>query len=265
MPLGNPAWYGRPVIPMPSTPGRAGELPSGMPTGEPANLEGLFDAGDGLPESLPLDPMPTLAAWLEEAWKRRDEPNPNAIALATVDVEGRPSARIVLCKSIVADPGYIVFYTNYESRKGRELAANPNAAAVFHWDHADLQARIVGPVVRSPAGESDAYYASRELAKRLGAHASDQSRPIGSRQEMIEKVGETVAGLGVDLDALAGAGDMQIPRPAHWGGFRLWAREVELWVGSGSRIHDRARWTRELTPEGEGFNAGAWSASRLQP
>ncbi len=236
-----------------------------MSTGEPANLENLFDAADGLPETLPTDPMPTLAAWLKDAWARKDSPNPNAIALATADGQGRPSVRIVLCKSIEADPGYVVFYTNYDSRKGQELAANPNAAVVFHWDHADLQARLVGPVVKSPAAESDAYFNSRELAKRLGARASDQSRPIGSREAMLEKVAETVAGVGLDLDALSGQGDMNVERPAHWGGYRLWAREVELWVGSGSRIHDRARWTRDLTPEGEGFAAGAWSATRLQP
>jgi pyridoxamine 5'-phosphate oxidase len=214
-----------------------------------------------LPERLPADPLAIAAAWLAEAWERREQPNPNAMVIATTDAAGRPSARVVLCKDIVAGAGFVRFVSNYESRKGRELAANPRAAIVMHWDHRHRQVRIEGVVRKATAAESDAYFAGRAWASRLGAHASRQSEPIGSRDE-----------LGAALDAVAArfgrteAPGASIPRPAHWGGYELHADAVELWTEGAGRIHDRARWTRELAADDAGgFRRGNWSSTRLQP
>jgi len=223
---------------------------------------------DLLPDPLPADPLPLLTRWLNEAWERRLQPNPNAMVLATAK-DGYPSARVVLCKELVADPGYVVFYTNYHSRKGRELAANPRAAAVLHWDHLHRQVRIEGPVVLSPADESDAYFASRPWQSRVGAWASAQSEPIASREEMEAALASSARRLGVPDPGSPAAQeitDATIPRPPHWGGYRLWIETLELWVQGDARIHDRGRWSRPLVPRGEGgFEAGAWSAVRLQP
>lgn len=226
----------------------------------------LYRIEETLPDPLPGDPMPLAADWLAQAWARKDQPNPNAFALATADAQGRPSARIVLCKALHPDPGIVVFYTNYRGRKGLELDANPRAAACFHWDHADRQLRIEGPVLRSPPEESDAYFASRAIESRVGAWASEQSQPIESREDLLAKVGLTAMELGVAIEDLEGGSpEVQIPRPPHWGGFRLWAERVELWVGGPGRVHDRAGWTRTLTPAQGGFTPGPWSATRLQP
>jgi pyridoxamine 5'-phosphate oxidase len=216
-----------------------------------------------LSDPLPSSPLTLAAEWLAQAWRERRQPNPNAMVLATTTADGRPSARIVLCKDIAPDPGFVVFYTNYESRKGRELAANARAAVVMHWDYLHRQIRVEGRVVKAPAADSDAYFASRALESRVGAWASKQSQPISSRAELLSAVDAAAKRLGASAP---GPGDVAIPRPPHWGGFRLWAEAVELWVEGDARIHDRARWTRTLTPRGDGqFDAGAWSATRLQP
>ncbi|HKE44777.1 MAG TPA: pyridoxamine 5'-phosphate oxidase [Steroidobacteraceae bacterium] len=222
-----------------------------------------------LPDPLPDDPMPVAAAWLKEAWERRALPNPDAMVLATVDAQGRPSARVVLCKSIVADPGYLLFYTNYHSRKGHELEAHPRAAAVLHWDTLQRQLRIEGPVVKATSAESDAYFATRAWQRQLGAWASRQSEPVESRAVLVEAVRRASEKFGTP-DALEShsATDhaAQLPRPPHWGGYRLWADAVELWVQGEHRIHDRARWERTLAPKDpHSFAATAWHATRLQP
>jgi pyridoxamine 5'-phosphate oxidase len=212
--------------------------------------------------------MRIVSRWLEDAWERRQQPNPNSMVLATTSADGHPAARVVLCKGLVEEPGYLVFYTNYESRKGAELAACPRAAAVMHWDYLQRQVRITGPVTRSPPAESDAYFASRPWPSRIAAWASEQSRPIASRAELVAAVAAAAERLGAPNPATPppeGA-DFSIPRPAHWGGYRLWAEEVELWQEGKSRIHDRFSWTRELAPGGpQGFAAGPWSVARLQP
>ncbi|MEZ6241962.1 MAG: pyridoxamine 5'-phosphate oxidase [Phycisphaerales bacterium] len=236
-----------------------------MTTSDPGALAGVFDAGGGLPEPLPSEPMTTLDAWLDEAWSRRDVPNPNAMTLASVDAEGRPAARIVLCKSVEPERGSLVFYTNYRGRKGRELEANPHVACVLHWDHLQRQVRVEGVVTKTSAAESDAYFRTRSWESRLGAWASDQSEPIASREALLEKVAEKAIELGVDLGAIVDGREVEIPRPPHWGGYRVWADRVELWVGACGRVHDRARWTRELTRDGNAYKGGAWSVTRLQP
>jgi pyridoxamine 5'-phosphate oxidase len=234
-----------------------------MPT--PTDPAQPFALDETLPDPLPADPMPTLASWLDYATREKIQPNPNAIALATVDPNGRPSSRIVLCKSLEAEPGAVVFYSNKNSRKGRALAANPHAAITFHWDDLDRQARVEGPVTHVSDAEADAYFASRHPASRVGAWASDQSQPITSRDDLLGKVMTAMQQLDVDFDTLEDGGDVHIPRPPHWGGYRVWAQRVELWVGSPVRIHDRAEWTRQITPTDDGFSAGEWSSTRVQP
>ncbi|MEM8834339.1 MAG: pyridoxamine 5'-phosphate oxidase [Planctomycetota bacterium] len=234
-----------------------------------ADLSEAYAVDQLLPEPLPTGsgeggPMGLFKAWFDEAHTRKVQPNPHAMTLCTVDPGGTPSARIVLCKGIELDPGAIVFYSNRASRKGRALEANPHASLVFHWDALDRQVRIEGPVTLVSDVESDAYFQSRKVGSRVGAWSSDQSEPIESRAAMIEKVERTVEELGVDLTK-DDADGQHVPRPAHWGGYRVWARAIEFWVGGPGRVHDRARWTRELTSSGDGFGANAWSATRLQP
>lgn len=209
-----------------------------------------------LPETLPAEPMPLVAAWLAESTRRADQPNPNAMVLATVDGQGRPSARVVLSKGIDVDEGTVRFVTNYESRKAGELAANPRAALVMHWDHLNRQVRIEGLVQKSSADDSDRYFASRPRASQLGAWASDQSRPVASRAELQAKFAAAESRF---------SGRAQVPRPPHWGGFVLWAEVVELWMHGNARLHDRAEWRRSLSQDGEAVHAGAWNATRLQP
>jgi pyridoxamine 5'-phosphate oxidase len=190
------------------------------------------------------------------------------MVLATSEPDGQPSARIVLCKEIVAQPGYLVFFTNYLSRKGQQLARNPRAAAVFHWDALHRQVRIEGPVVQAPSADSDAYFASRPWQSRVGAWASQQSQAVASREILRKAVESTAARFGVPdpLHAQDDTGEHTVPRPPHWGGYRLWADSVELWVEGEGRIHDRARWTREVEPQADGlFRVGPWNATRLQP
>lgn len=222
---------------------------------------------DRLADPLPAEPLETAASWLAEAWRLRTQPNPNSMTLATC-TRGRPSARVVLCKEIVARPGYVVFYTNYHSRKGRELAENPRAAAVLHFDALQCQVRVEGLVTLSPASESDAYFASRALQSRIGAWASAQSEPIDSRERLRAAVADAAQRFGVDPSSAAAdtAPKVSVPRPPHWGGYRLWAEAVELWVEGAARIHDRARWSRAVIQGADGrMETGAWSVTRLQP
>lgn len=215
-----------------------------------------------LPEPLPAEPLAIAAEWLAQAWRERRQPNPNAMVLATATREAFPSARVVLCKHIEPVPGFVVFYTNYQSRKGQELAANGRAAVVMHWDHLHRQVRVEGRIVKAPAADSDAYFASRAVESRIGAWASQQSQPVTSRAELLKAV-ESVTERFRSKGAPA---EMSVPRPPHWGGYRLWAESVELWSEGEARIHDRARWTRTLTPRGaDQFDTGSWSATRLQP
>ena len=221
-----------------------------------------------LPDPLPTEPLELAADWLAEATRREVQPNPNAMVLATADASGRPSARVVLCKQITAHPGLLTYYTNYRSHKGRELQANPRAAIVMYWDQLHRQLRVEGRVVRASAAENDAYFATRNWQSRLGAWASQQSEPISSRAELIGNVAKTALRLALPVptgDEQARDPGLRIARPTHWGGYHLWAEAVELWVEGSARIHDRARWERTLTPQGESFEPGPWSVARLQP
>lgn len=207
--------------------------------------------------------MELLVRWFDEARAAGRAPNPDAMVLATATPQGRPSARVVLCKRIDPIGGRIVFFSHRTGRKGEELAANPRAACVFHWDAESRQARIEGRVSHLDDGESDAYFAGRPLLSKLGAWASLQSRPLASRGALVEAVREAAKRFGIGWTALfdAGAGEA-IPRPPGWGGYVVTADAVELWQGGEGRLHDRALWRREEGPAGK---AGPWSATRLYP
>lgn len=225
---------------------------------------------DPLPDELPPDPMHWADAWLKEALAAKVQRNPNSMTISTVDANARPSSRVVLCKEFVPQPGYLVFYTNYGSRKSTELAANPNAAALIHWDALGRQIRIEGIAVRSPAEESDAYFASRDRGSQLGAWGSDQSMTIESRDALVGQIRQRAAELGLetgdDNQVLVGNDPPPVARPEHWGGYRLWASAIELWLEGGDRIHDRARWQRDIVRTSpHAFSATPWRGTRLQP
>ncbi len=185
------------------------------------------------------DPLELFDRWFAEAG--RSEPNdPNAVALATADADGRPSARMVLLKGHGSD-GF-VWYTNEGSRKGMDLAANPVAALLFHWKTLRRQVRLAGPVERVAPDLADAYFASRSRASQLAAAASDQSRPLPSRETFTERVGA--------LDERLGGGP--VPRPAHWGGYRLTPETIEFWEDGADRMHHRRLFTRD----GKGWTEG---------
>ena len=214
--------------------------------------------------------MHWVHAWLDEAVEKAVQRNPNSMTAITVRDDGQPSGRVVLCKSFVPDPGYLVFYTNYKSDKVRDLDADNRIALVFHWDVFGRQVRIEGEAVRSPAEESDAYFATRDFGSQLGAWGSDQSSPLESRAALVAQVGRRAVKLGVsaakNFMSIAAADRPVIPRPPHWGGIRVWARRVELWLEGDDRIHDRARWERTLERTGnDTFATAAWKGTRLQP
>ncbi len=225
----------------------------------------------GLPDPLPPSPMPLLAQWLEEATEQAVTPNPNAMALATVSADGQPSVRQVLCKSMDHEAGSLVFYTNLQSPKSRDLQANPRCEVCFFWDPLQRQARVRGVAVRTTPEEDDAYFATRPLLSKLGAWASRQSQPLDGRMTLLRTLRDAAAKLHVPLEALDSAKALQaaasvvIPRPLHWGGWRIWAFRVELWVGMPGRLHDRACWERSCDLAADPPVQGPWRSARLQP
>ena len=188
-------------------------------------------------------PLEQFRQWLEEAFAAK-VPEPNAMTLATVGADGRPSTRVVLIKGF--DERGLVWYTNFRSRKGRELAGNPHAALQFHWVELERVVRIEGRVEFGDAAEADAYYASRPLASRIGAWASEQSEVLSSRADLVRRTAEM--GLRHGLNP---------PRPPHWGGYRLVPDYWEFWQGRRSRLHDRIRYQRQQD--------GLWTRQRLSP
>ncbi len=209
------------------------------------HLEKLLTAG-GMPTPPPADPMPLFKQWFDEAHREPKVPNPNAMVLATATPDGIPSARVVLCKSIEVTNPAVVFFTNYDGRKGKELLANPHCSAVFHWDHASRQARIEGTATVISATESDAYFATRPFLSRLGAWASLQSRPMQRPADLLVRLGEAAERFAINTaDVLSDNADADVPRPDHWGGFRISIARLELWCSRSGRLHERIGWTRE--------------------
>lgn len=194
-------------------------------------------------KSVSHDPMVEFARWFAEAQEAQVE-EVNAMTLATASSDGAPSARIVLLKGF--DASGFVFFTDYRSRKGEELEANPRAALVFFWSELERQVRITGTVTRTPAKESESYFRTRPLGSRLGAWVSHQSRVIPSRAPL-------EAGM---REAEARFPDGEVPLPPHWGGYRLVPQSIEFWQGRESRLHDRIRYVRD---------GDRWRVERLSP
>ncbi|CAN5369216.1 pyridoxamine 5'-phosphate oxidase [soil metagenome] len=193
------------------------------------------------------EPLPLFERWLDEAASAH-VPEPNAMTLATVDAAGRPRSRIVLLKGVdsgVGNGGF-KFYTNYDSAKGREIAAHPYVALQFHWVELERQVRIEGRVSKVDAADSDAYFASRPVKSRIGAWASPQSDVMPDRESLEARF----------ADAEQRFGDT-VPRPPHWGGYRVVPDVVEFWQGRRSRLHDRLRYRRD--------EQGRWIIERLAP
>jgi pyridoxamine 5'-phosphate oxidase len=200
-----------------------------------SDRSGIF-AGD--------DPFRLAQSWLDEA-EQTEINDPNAIALATVDTDGLPNVRMVLLKEIEADA--FVFYTNYESAKGREITASGKAAFVLHWKSLRRQVRVRGLVTREDGPQADAYYDSRALQSRIGAWASRQSQPLAGRAALVAEAARQGALHGLNPK-----------RPPFWGGFRVRPLEIEFWADGAFRLHDRFRW-RRATPD------AAWDITRLNP
>ncbi len=191
------------------------------------------------------EPFRLFTAWLAEA-AGAEPRDPTAMTLATVDADGAPNARMVLLKGV--DDGGFVFYTNMESQKGRELAAKPAAALVFHWKSSNRQVRVRGPVEPVSAAEADAYFASRPKQAQIGAWASKQSAPLESRLAFEKQIALYAAKYALG----------EVPRPPHWSGYRIVPRQIEFWQERPFRLHDRVVFTRDAP-------SAAWRKTRLYP
>lgn len=197
-------------------------------------------------ESVAGNPFTQFSTWLEEAIQA-GVPEPTAMILSTADAAGVPSARVVLLKGLEEDA--FRFFTNYRSHKGRDLAENPAVALTFFWPELERQVRVEGRVEKGSGPQSDAYYRSRPLGSRIGAWASEQSQPVANRQEL-----ETAQAAYEQRFA----GQEQIPRPKHWGGYHVYPTLIEFWQGRPNRLHDRIVYTRSAA-------ADSWQIGRLAP
>lgn len=193
--------------------------------------------------TLDADPLAQLRNWLDDAYAIAAIVEPNAMCVATAGADGQPSARMVLLRGL--DARGLMFYTSYDSRKGRELAANPRIAATFYWGQLHRQVRIVGNASQLSADESDTYFGARPRGNQLSAWASEQSEPVDSRRTLDERIA-----------AFSERFEEEVPRPHSWGGYLITPTRIEFWQGRPNRMHDRLEYTR---------NERAWSIRRLQP
>ena len=229
---------------MSAEPRRADGSPSASETdGLDARLD--YGAGGLSADDLAADPLVQLQRWLDVAAETDQLVEPSAMALATVDADGRPALRTVLLRRIVG--GRLLFFTSYRSRKAAHLEASPHAALLFRWANPTRQVEVRGAVERATAAESDAYFATRPRGSQLGAHTSPQSAAIPDRAAL-DRLVEATERRFADVE--------EVPRPDDWGGYALTPSEVECWQGRSSRLHDRFRYSRE----GDG-----WTVTRLAP
>ena len=218
-----------------------------------------------LSQSMTQNPLLLLQSWLNEAMELDLQPNPDTMAIATSNSQGLPNVRMVLCKEINTEEGYVVFYTNYNSVKSMEIKENPKCSALFHWDKLGYQIRIRGEILQSPDEENDAYFASRHLGSQVGAWASNQSDPVVDRQALDDQFRKILDRFNLTNESIT-RNEQKIPRPPHWGGYRLWVEEIEFWLNQKDRLHDRLHFRRVLTISSEGIETEKkWAVKRLQP
>jgi len=211
------------------------------------------------------NPLLLLQSWFNEAMELDLQPNPDTMAIATSNSQGLPNVRMVLCKEINTEEGYVVFYTNYNSVKSMEIKENPKCSALFHWDKLGYQIRIRGEILQSPDEENDAYFASRHLGSQVGAWASNQSDPVEDRQALDDQFRKILDRFNLTSESIT-RNEQKIPRPPHWGGYRLWIEEIEFWLNQKDRLHDRLHFRRALTISSEGIETEKkWTVKRLQP
>lgn len=215
-----------------------------IPLNDISSLRKEYKRGDLIEDAIPEDPMQLFAQWFSEVGSM-NIPEPNAMILSTVSPEGRPSSRTVLLKGL--DQGSFVFFTNYESKKSREIQQHPHVSLLFLWLEAERQIRIEGIATRIPKAESESYFASRPRESQLGAWASEQSKPISSREELEQRFKE-VEQRFQESDA--------IPMPDHWGGYAVSPASIEFWQGRVGRLHDRIIYEK---------HGDAWTKQRLNP
>ncbi len=225
-----------------------GECGYDVPLVSLSDLRRTYDNSELVLDDAADDPIEQFSRWFEQALAV-DPDDANAMILATADAAGAPAARVVLLKG--CDAQGFTFFTNYQSRKAQDLAANPLAALCFFWPALDRQVRIEGRVERTAENESEAYFASRPRGSQLGAWASAQSQPIADRAALLANLAA--------IEQRHSEGD--VPRPPHWGGFRLIPTMIEFWQGRPDRLHDRLRYVREEASE----DAGVWRRERLSP
>ncbi len=218
-----------------------------------------------LSQSMTQNPLLLLQSWLNEAMELDLQPNPDTMAIATSNSQGLPNVRMVLCKEINTEEGYVVFYTNYNSVKSLEIKENPKCSALFHWDKLGYQIRIRGEILQSPDEENDTYFASRHLGSQVGAWASNQSDPVEDREALDGQFKKILDRFNLTSESIT-RNEQKIPRPPNWGGYRLWIEEIEFWLNQKDRLHDRLHFRRALTISSEGIETEKkWTVKRLQP